>query len=182
MLSTLHSFIQQLLIEHLEGAQLCSRHREAASLPSGFLPSSGGRRDRQQQFNSQRSFQTLTSTMNKIRCSYGLERASQVAQWKRICLPMQETQQMRVQSLGWEDTLGKEMAVHSSILAGEISWTEEPGGLQSMGLQSDTTEHACTRGLEQISGTRVGHGASRVVKEGLSEEVIFDLQPGGGGA
>ena len=39
---------------------------------------------------------------------------------------MQETQ---VQSLGWEDPLEKEMATHSSILAWEISWTEEPGGL-----------------------------------------------------
>ena len=39
---------------------------------------------------------------------------------------MQETQ---VQSLGWEDSLGKEMATHSSILAWEIPWTEEPGGL-----------------------------------------------------
>ena len=43
---------------------------------------------------------------------------------------MQET---RVQSLGWEDPLQKEMATHSSILVWEISWTEEPGGLQSMG-------------------------------------------------
>ena len=40
-----------------------------------------------------------------------------------------------VQSLGQEDPLEKEMATHSSILAWEISWTEEPGGLQSMGLQ-----------------------------------------------
>ena len=45
---------------------------------------------------------------------------------------MQETQ---VQSLDWEDSLGKEMATHSSILAWEIPWTEEPGGLQSMGSQ-----------------------------------------------
>ena len=37
--------------------------------------------------------------------------------------------------LSWEDPLEKEMTVHSSILAWEISWTEEPGGLQSMGLQ-----------------------------------------------
>ena len=37
--------------------------------------------------------------------------------------------------LGWEDPLEKEMATHSSILAREISWTEEPGGLQSMGSQ-----------------------------------------------
>ena len=40
-----------------------------------------------------------------------------------------------VQSLGWEDPLAREMATHSSILAWEIPWTEEPGGLQSMGSQ-----------------------------------------------
>ena len=45
---------------------------------------------------------------------------------------MQETQ---VQSLGQEDVLEKEMATHSSILAWKIPWTEEPGGLQSMGSQ-----------------------------------------------
>ena len=51
---------------------------------------------------------------------------------------MQETQ---VQFLGWEDPLEKKMATQSSILAWRIPWTEEPGGLQSMGLQeSDTTE------------------------------------------
>ena len=48
---------------------------------------------------------------------------------------MQVTQ---VQSLGWEDLLEKEMATHSSILAWRIPWTEEPGGLQSMGSQSQT--------------------------------------------
>ena len=41
----------------------------------------------------------------------------------------------QVQSLGWEDSLEKGMETHSSILAWEILWTEEPGGLQSMGLQ-----------------------------------------------
>ena len=40
-----------------------------------------------------------------------------------------------IQSLGQEDPLEKEMATHSSILAWRIPWTEEPGGLQSMGLQ-----------------------------------------------
>ena len=45
---------------------------------------------------------------------------------------MQET---RVRSLGWEDPLEKEMATHSSILASRIPRTEEPGGLQSTGLQ-----------------------------------------------
>ena len=45
---------------------------------------------------------------------------------------MRET---RVQSLGQEDLLEKEMATHSNILAWEIPWMEKPGGLQSMGLQ-----------------------------------------------
>ena len=45
-----------------------------------------------------------------------------------------------VQSLGWEDLLEKEMATHFDILAWEILWTEEPGGLQSMWSQElDTT-------------------------------------------
>ena len=44
-------------------------------------------------------------------------------------------QEIRVQSLGWEDPLEKEMATHSSILAWSIPWTEEPGRLQSMRLQ-----------------------------------------------
>ena len=45
---------------------------------------------------------------------------------------MQETQ---VQSLTWKDPLEKGMATHSSVLAWRIPWTEEPGGLQSMGSQ-----------------------------------------------
>ena len=44
-------------------------------------------------------------------------------------------QEMRVQSMSQEDLLEKEMAIHSSILAWRISWTEKPGGLQSVGLQ-----------------------------------------------
>ena len=58
--------------------------------------------------------------------------ASLVAQMVK-CLPaMRETQ---VRSLGLEDPLEKEMETHSSILAWKISWREEHGGLQSMGLQ-----------------------------------------------
>ena len=50
-----------------------------------------------------------------------------------------------VQSLRWEDPLEKETATHSSILAWRIPWTEEPGGLQSMGLEeSDVTEQLST--------------------------------------
>ena len=46
----------------------------------------------------------------------------------------------QVQSLGWEDPLKEEMAAHSSILAWRIPWTEEPGGLWSIGSQRGTTE------------------------------------------
>ena len=49
---------------------------------------------------------------------------------------MQETW---IQSLGWKDPLEKEMATHSSILAWEIPWTEEPDRLQSMGSQKSWT-------------------------------------------
>ena len=48
---------------------------------------------------------------------------------------VQETQETRVRSLGLEDPLEEGMATHSSILAWRIPWSEEPGGLQSMGLQ-----------------------------------------------
>ena len=51
---------------------------------------------------------------------------------------MQETQETRVQSLGWEDPQEKQMAAHSSGLAWKISWTEEPGGLQRVESQSQT--------------------------------------------
>ena len=54
---------------------------------------------------------------------------------KEICLPMQETQETPVRTLSWEDPLEKEMATHSSILTWKIPWTEEPGGLQSIGSQ-----------------------------------------------
>ena len=60
---------------------------------------------------------------------------------------MQETQEIRVWSLGQEDTLEEEIATHSSILAWKIPWTEESGGLQSMGSQrvgcDRATKHTC---------------------------------------
>ena len=52
--------------------------------------------------------------------------------WERVNLPLQET---RVQYLGQEDPVENEMATHSDVLAWRIPWTEEPGGLQSMGSQ-----------------------------------------------
>ena len=47
---------------------------------------------------------------------------------------------MQVPSLGWEETLEEEMSTHSSILAWETPWTDEPGGLQSMGPQKSWTQ------------------------------------------
>ena len=64
-------------------------------------------------------------------------RASLVAQLVKNLPAIQETQ---VQSLGREDPLEKGMATHSSILGRIIPWMAEPGRLQSMGSQSDTTE------------------------------------------
>ena len=63
---------------------------------------------------------------------FRIVKASLVAQLVKNPPAMQETQ---VRSLGQEDPLEKGMATHSSILAWEIPWTEEPGGLPFMGLQ-----------------------------------------------
>ena len=67
--------------------------------------------------------------LTQLHHSYTWHWASQVAQWWRIDLPMQETQEMWVRSLDLEDPLEEGMATHSSILAWRIPWTEEPGGL-----------------------------------------------------
>ena len=61
--------------------------------------------------------------------------ASLVAQRLKCLPPLWETRVGFVQSLGWEDPLEEGIATHSSILAWRIPWTEEPGGLQSMGSQ-----------------------------------------------
>ena len=58
---------------------------------------------------------------------------------------------MRVQSLGQEDPLEEDMATHSSTLAWKIPWTDEPGELQSLGLQSQTQENDCTHTVYSIS-------------------------------
>ena len=68
---------------------------------------------------------------------------------------MQETQEMRVQSPGREDPLEKEIANHSSILAWRIPWTEESGGLQSMGSQ------------------RVGHNWSKLAHVNMDRKPNF---------
>ena len=72
-----------------------------------------------------------TKESEKISDKYG-EDISLIAQLVKNLPAMQETW---VRFLGWEDPLEKEMAIHSSILAWKIPWTEEAGGLQSMGSQ-----------------------------------------------
>ena len=62
-------------------------------------------------------------------------------------LPMQETQ---VQSLGWDYLLKKEMATHSSILAWEIPWTEEPGGRATVHEVTERVRHDLATKQQQI--------------------------------
>ena len=72
---------------------------------------------------------------------------SQGAQWERSRLTAQETQETWAQSLGREDPLEEGTATHSSVRAWRIPRTEEPGGLQSMGLQKvghNCSDSACT--------------------------------------
>ena len=69
---------------------------------------------------------------SESRTSYLEQSASLVAQMVKKLQAVQETQ---VPSLGQGDPLEKGMATHSSVLAWRVPWTEEPGGLQSMGLQ-----------------------------------------------
>ena len=60
-----------------------------------------------------------------------------MAEWVKNLPAVQE---MRVQSLGREDSLEKGTAIHSTILDWEIPWTEEPGRLESMGLQKSQAQ------------------------------------------
>ena len=77
-----------------------------------------------------------------------------VTQLQTVCLLMQE---MRVQTLGWEDSL----ATHSSILAWEIPWTKKPGRLQSMGLPTIrdnlATKHTHRTGTKVRQMMKPGH-------------------------
>ena len=79
------------------------------------------------------------SQKEKIKGSYGVwaDKHSLVAQMVKNLPAVQET---KVQSLGWEDPLEKAMAMHSSILACRIPWTEEPGGLLES-LESQSIRH-----------------------------------------
>ena len=88
-----------------------------------------------------------------------LPQNSLVAQTVKNPPAVQETW---AQSLSWEDPLEKGMATHSSILAWRTPWTEEPGGLQSMGSQrvghDEAAEHTCASARIQRTGSRIWSG------------------------
>ena len=72
---------------------------------------------------------------------------------------LQQSQETRFDPLGWEDHLERETGIHSTILAWRIPWTEEPGGLHSMGLQR--VRHDLVNEQQekdkQLSGTAHGY-------------------------
>ena len=75
---------------------------------------------------------------------------------------MQETQETQVQFLDWEDPLEEGMATHFSILAWRILWSEEPGGLPSMGLQRVRHTHIAVREICPEMGSGVDERARRM--------------------
>jgi len=83
-----------------------------------------------------------------------------------------------VRSLGWEDPLQKEMAMHSRTIAWKISWTEEPGRLQPMGSQRvDTTEwlHFHFHKLHRLGGLNNMHLSLTILKTGkLKIKILVD--------
>ena len=76
-------------------------------------------------------------------------------------------QEAQVRSLDWDDPLGKGMATHSNILVWRVPWTEEPGGLQSMGSQkeSDMAEQL-TNNREHMNVWNTGPGLGEGGEEG----------------
>ena len=88
---------------------------------------------------------------------------------KKAIWPCMKMQKMQVRSLGWEDPLEKGTATHSSMLAWEIPWTAEPGGLQSMGSQRVghdwATEHTRTQWVLPL--------AQDFAFKGISNQVLY---------
>ena len=95
------------------------------------------------------TYKTPSFTPLKNTCCSILLWASQVVLEvkKKIQLPMQETEDARVRSLGLKNPLEKEMTTHSSILAWRIPWTEEPGRLWSIGWHRVDTTEATQHGI-----------------------------------
>ena len=86
---------------------------------------------------------------------------------------MQETKEKRLRSLGQEDPLEMEMATHSSIPAGKIPWTEEPGRPQSVGSQRVRHDRVCTRihtTCESAVPTQVAHHTNAPAQTGDTQQ------------
>ena len=86
---------------------------------------------------------------------------------------MQETQETRIQSLGWENPLKEGMATHFSVLAWKIPWTEEPGRLQSIGLQRVEGFPGSSTGKESACNEEIL--VSLLGQEGLLENGVLTL-------
>ena len=93
-----------------------------------------------------------------------------MVQWVKNPPAMQETQEMQVQSLGWEDTLEKEMATHSSIVAWKILWTEESGEPQFIGLQR--VRHDCGNLACKMEKAMAPHSST------VAQEIPWMEEPG----
>ena len=123
MEAILPCFSLALVWVNIMNANICKPHAE---LPVSFL-------------NPQGALQKILNWYFPVFRYLNTTSQFMETQWLRICLSVQETEEIWVRSLGWEDPLEKEMATHSSTLAWEVTWTEEPGGLQSMGSQKSRT-------------------------------------------
>ena len=82
-------------------------------------------------------------------------------------------QEMRVLSLRWEDPLEKEMAIHSSILAWEIPWTEEPGRLQSAAAAAAKSLQSCQTLCDPIDGSPLGSSVPGILQARTLEWVAI---------
>ena len=116
-------------------------------------------------------------------CQLGFKRASLMAQQVKNLPAMKETLETLVWSLGREDPLKKEMATHSSVLAWETAWTEEPGGLQSKGTKRVghdwATEHQATEDLKDNTRDFTGGPVATTVPQcrGLVWSLVRELDP-----
>ena len=100
--------------------------------------------------------------MQGFRGGKGKESTGQCRRCKKI----------QVGSLGWEDPLEEEMATHFSILTWEITRTEEPGGLQSMGSQRVGHNYACTQSVQlPIQATHWGQRYHRKNSKNVADKV-----------
>ena len=104
--------------------------------------------------NPSKPFYTVGRNVNWY-SHYGKQYRSSLKNWKQLWNPA-----TWVRSLDWEDPLEKGMPTHSSILAWRIPWTEEPGRLQSVGSQSQTTLPVCIRPSSPTPGHVSGENHS----------------------